>query len=83
MVKIRTIYGATWCHDTKRTRKYLDEKNIPYLWVDIDKDTEGEKFVIEINKGKRRIPTILFDDETVMSVPTNEELSEKLGISQP
>ncbi|MHA1223935.1 MAG: glutaredoxin family protein [Candidatus Heimdallarchaeaceae archaeon] len=81
MVKITTIYGTTWCHDTKRTRKYLDEKNVSCLWVDIDKDTEGEKFVIEINKGKRRIPTILFDDETVMSVPTNKELSEKLGIS--
>lgn len=48
--------------------------------MDIEEDEEGEGFVIEANAGKRRIPTITFDDGSVLSVPSNAELASKLGL---
>ncbi len=75
-----TVYGAFWCPDCHRSKMFLGEHQIPYHWVDIEEDAAGEAFVIEANKGKRRIPTLAFDDGTVMSVPSNAELAAKLGL---
>lgn len=76
------VYGTTWCYDTFRAKKILDKNNIPYIWIDIDKDMEGRKFVEETNNGYRSVPTIVFPDGTILVEPSNDELSTKLGLSQ-
>ncbi|MEM9556408.1 MAG: FAD-dependent oxidoreductase [Acidobacteriota bacterium] len=74
-----TVYGSHWCPDCHRSKQFLGEQQIPYRWVDIEEDTEGEAFVIEANQGKRRIPTLTFGDGTVLSNPSNAELAQQLG----
>jgi len=77
-----TVYGADWCGDTRRTLRQLDRRGVDYEYVDIDGNTEGEKKVIEFNKGKRRIPLveIASDDgePTRLSVPSEAELEGAL-----
>lgn len=75
-----TLYGAYWCPDCHRSKQFLGEHQIPYNWVDIEEDKEGEAFVIEANNGKRRIPTLSFDDGSLLSVPSNAELAKKLNL---
>jgi thioredoxin reductase (NADPH) len=75
-----TVYGAFWCPDCRQSKQFLGEHQIPYRWVDIEEDKDGERFVIEANAGKRRIPTITFADGSVLSVPSNAELAAKLGL---
>lgn len=75
-----TVYGAFWCPDCHRSKQFLGEHQIPYNWVDVEEDAEGEAFVIEANDGKRRIPTLSFDDGTVLTVPSNAELAAKLNL---
>lgn len=75
-----TVYGAFWCPDCHRSKSFLGEHQIPYRWVDIEQSPEGEQFVIGANEGKRRIPTLAFDDGSILSNPTNAELAEKLGL---
>lgn len=77
-----TVYGADWCPDTRRAKRLLEEKQVPYRWVDIDKDSEGEKFVLQANHGNRSIPTIVFADGTILVEPSNAELSVKLYRTQ-
>ena len=74
------VYGAHWCPDCRRSKQFLGEHQIPYNWVDIEEDSEGEKFVIEKNEGKRIIPTIVFSDGSTLVEPTNAELANKLGL---
>lgn len=74
-----TIYGAYWCPDCRRSKQFLGEHQVPYGWIDIEEDEAGERFVIEANDGKRRIPTIRFGDGSVLSVPSNADLAAKLG----
>ncbi len=76
------VYGTTWCYDTFRAKKILDKNNIPYTWIDIDKDMVGRKFVEETNNGYRSVPTIVFPDGSILVEPSNDELSAKLGLSQ-
>lgn len=74
------IYGAYWCPDCRRAKKFLGEQLIPYKWVDIEQDPAAEQFVLAMNNGKRIIPTIVFQDGTFLVEPSNAELARKLNL---
>ena len=76
-----TLYGAPWCPDCKRSKQFLGEQRVAYNWVDIDEDEEGRRRVQEVNNGRQIIPTIVFEDGSILVEPTNAELAAKLGIS--
>ncbi len=77
-----TVYGADWCGDTVRTLRDLDRAGVGYDYVDIEVDEDGEKKVIEFNRGKRRIPLVEIasdDGQPVrLSVPDGSELEKAL-----
>lgn len=75
-----TVYGAPWCPDCRRSKKFLSEQFIRYNWVDVDEDEAGRAFVETKNNGKRIIPTIVFEDGSYLVEPTNAELAAKLGL---
>jgi len=76
-----TVYGAPWCPDCKRSKQFLGEQRVPYNWVDIDQDEEGQRYVQQANNGRQIIPTVLFEDGSILVEPSNAELAAKLGIS--
>jgi thioredoxin reductase (NADPH) len=76
------LYGASWCPDCRRAKKFLADQRVPYLWHDIEQRPELLKVVEERNDGKRTIPTIVFPDGTHLAEPSNEELADKLGIAR-
>ena len=75
-----TMYGADWCPDCRRSKKFLLDNSIPFTWMDTDADKEAEEFVKQKNNGKRIIPTIIFEDGSFLVEPSNEALAEKLGL---
>jgi len=75
-----TVYGAYWCPDCRRSKQFLGEHQIPYQWVDIEQEPEGEQIVIAKNEGKRIIPTIVFADGSFLVEPSNAQLAAKLGL---
>ena len=70
-----TVYGAPWCPDCKRSKQFLGEQRVPYDWVDIDQDDEGRGYVQRLNDGKQIIPTIVFEDGSILVEPTDAELA--------
>jgi mycoredoxin len=75
------MYGTTWCPDCARAKQFLRKKNIPFDWIDIEKDDKARAYVQEVNQGLRRVPTIIFPDGSVMVEPTNSELEAKFSRS--
>jgi thioredoxin reductase (NADPH) len=75
-----TLYGAVWCEDCKRSKKFLGEQRVHYKWVDIEQSTDGLALVERLNKGKRIIPTLVFDDGSTLVEPSNADLAAKLGL---
>lgn len=73
-----TLYGTVWCSSTWFARSLLDERQIPYQWVDIDQDSQAAAYVEEINKGYRSVPTIIFSDGSILVEPSQSELVCKL-----
>jgi thioredoxin reductase (NADPH) len=76
-----TVYGAHWCPDCQRSKQFLGEQFIPYRWVDIEQDPEAEQVVLQLNNGKRIIPTLVFSDGSFLAEPSNAELARKLGLN--
>ena len=75
-----TVYGAYWCPDCRRAKKFLGEQFVQYNWVDIEQDKTGEDYVLTLNNGKRIIPTVVFEDGSFLVEPSNAELAQKLGL---
>ncbi len=72
------LYGAMWCPDTVRSRRFLDENQVAYQWLDIDKDPEAREFVRRTNSGKIVVPTIVFPDGSILVEPSDDELGRKV-----
>ena len=64
-----TVYGVNWCPDCRQSRATFEETNVPYVWIDIDENKLGEKFVLATNRGNRSVPTIIFPDGTILVEP--------------
>jgi len=77
-----TIYGATDCDDTERTRDYLRARNVPFHEINIDHDPAADQFVVFINQGYRSTPTLVLDEgkrKIIVTEPTNAELDTLLA----
>ncbi len=72
------VYGASWCPDARRARRFFDERGMEYAWIDIDEDSEARNFVRETNVGQIVIPVIVFPDRSVLVEPSNYELTKKM-----
>jgi len=75
-----TVYGATWCPDCTRAKQFLGEQRIHYTWIDIEQQTEYQAYVESVNNGKRIIPTIVFEDGSILVEPSNAQLAQKLDL---
>ena len=72
-----TMYGAEWCGDCRRSKKFLDSNNVSYTYVDIEHDEVGKEKAISIC-GKQSIPVIAFNDGTFLVEPSDIDLKKKL-----
>ena len=75
------VYGAMWCGDCRRSKKFLDSQKIAYTWIDVEQDDTARETMQTYNGGRQSIPTIVFADGTVLVEPSNAELGQKLGLS--
>lgn len=74
-----TVYGTTWCGDTKRSRRLLERLDVDYAFVDIDRSEQGASWVVQQNNGNRSVPTIAITRSgPVLTEPSDAELEEAL-----
>jgi mycoredoxin len=71
------LYGATWCGDTRRSRRVLDDLAIPHEYHDVDRNLDAKKWAIAQNGGKQKIPVIQLG-QTILIEPTDTQLESAL-----
>lgn len=74
------LYGTNWCSDCKRSKKFLGEQRVRYDFINIEEDTEGQSVVQKLQNGSLTIPTLVFEDGSILIEPSNAELAVKLGL---
>jgi mycoredoxin len=72
------MYTTETCADCVRVKKFFDARGIPHLRVGLEGDEQAAEFVIQVTRGFRSVPTIVFPDGSVLVEPSWEELNAKL-----
>jgi mycoredoxin len=73
------MYATEYCPDCVRARKFFEANRIPYLRVGLEGNTQATEFVMQVNRGYRSVPTIIFPDGSIMVEPDWEELKTKFS----
>ncbi len=74
------VYGADWCGDCRRSKKFLDANQVNYTYIDVERNPEQIEVMQQYNGGLQSIPTIIFPDGRVLVEPSNPLLAENLGL---
>ena len=53
-----TMYGTSWCVDCRRAKQFLRDRGVKFVEVNIDEDVDAEDLVLQVNEGRRKVPTI-------------------------
>lgn len=76
------LYGADWCPDCRKSKSFLNDNNINYQFIDIDQHEWSIPIITKINNGKRKVPTIVINDDMILVEPENEELRQALNLDE-
>jgi glutaredoxin len=75
------MYSTTWCPDCRRAKDFLRKRGVEFDEINIEDDPDAEDLVIEVNDGRRRVPTIKVDDRFFACSPFNaQQLADELNI---
>ncbi|MWB99681.1 glutaredoxin family protein [Agromyces seonyuensis] len=72
-----TMYGAEWCSDCRRSKKFLDASGVDYVYVDLEVDVPAADIAKAIS-GRTNIPVVVFPDGDFFVEPTDADLAAKL-----
>ncbi len=56
------MYCTDWCVDCRRAKKFLNDRGVKFVEVNIDEDVDAEDLVLGVNEGRRKVPTIKVGD---------------------
>ncbi len=77
------VAGALWSPDSHTVKEFLARSQIPYRWLDIDKDSEARTLVEVSAQGHARLPVLFFPDGSTLVGPDIHTLAAKLGLTAP
>lgn len=73
------MYATTWCGDCRMAKRWFDSHGISYVYINIEEDDDAADFVVQVNCGRRSVPTIVFPDGSVLVEPSPRELAAKFS----
>jgi thioredoxin reductase (NADPH) len=78
------VAGTLWSSHSHSIKDFLARNQIPYRWLDIEKNPEALKLVEAVSEGQHSLPVIFLPDGSYLIQPTSRELAAKVGLySQP
>ncbi len=73
------VAGTLWSLTSHEVKDFLTRYQIPYQWLDIEKDSSARKLVESVSP-ELKLPVIFFPNENVLVGPDLRELAEKVGL---
>ncbi len=74
------VIGDRWSADSHRIKDFLARNQIPYRWLDIERDTDAPKLLAYAGVQAPCLPLVLFADGEHQVKPTNLHIAEKIGL---
>jgi thioredoxin reductase (NADPH) len=74
------VAGTLWSAGSHAIRDFLARGQIPYQFLDIERDAEARALVEQANDATHRLPVVFFPDGSVLIEPSLTEVAEKAGL---
>ncbi|NOH01318.1 MAG: FAD-dependent oxidoreductase [Chloroflexi bacterium] len=74
------IAGTLWSLASHQAKDFLTRHQIPYQWLDIEKDSSARGLVEGVSADLSKLPVIFFPDGSVLIAPDIKTLAEKVGL---
>ncbi|MEO8356240.1 MAG: FAD-dependent oxidoreductase [Chloroflexota bacterium] len=73
------VAGTLWSLGCHQAKDFLTRHQIPYQWLDIEKDSNARRLVEDVSSDIK-LPVVFFPDGTVLIEPGLQELADKVGL---
>ncbi len=73
------VAGTLWSLSSHEAKDFLTRHQIPYQWLDIEKDASARRLVEGVT-SETKLPIIFFPDGTVLIEPDLKALADKVGL---
>ncbi len=77
------VAGTLWSASSHKVKEFLARSQIPYKWLDIERDSEARALVEATSEGRPRLPVLFFPDGSTLVDPDLRALAEKVGLRAP
>ncbi len=74
------VAGTLWSLSSHQVKDFLTRHQIPYQWLDIEKDSNAHQLVEKISSETTRLPVVFFPDGKNLVQPDLKELAERVGL---
>ena len=75
------VAGTLWSPSTHYVKEFLARCQIPYQWLDIEKDQAARELVESSSDGRPHLPMLFFPDGSTLVAPDLGTLAAKVGMS--
>ncbi len=74
------VAGTLWSLPSHQVKDFLTRHQIPYQWLDIEKDSNARHLVETISSGETKLPVVFFPEGKTLLQPDLKELAERVGL---
>src|SRR4051794_24044507 len=74
------VVGHRWSERSHEIKTFLTRNYVPYHWVDVDRDAEGQRLQALAEADVDDLPLVLVPDREVLRSPSTLDLAGALGL---
>jgi thioredoxin reductase (NADPH) len=74
------VAGTQWSACSHSVKDFLARNQIPYQWLDIEKDAEAKTLVEKVQHERHLLPVLFFPDGSTLIDPDIRTLAAKMGL---
>jgi thioredoxin reductase (NADPH) len=75
------VAGTLWSAGSHDVKEFLARSQIPYQWLDIERNAEAKELVETSSEGRPQLPMVFFPDGSTLVAPDLSTLADKVGMT--
>jgi len=74
------VAGTLWSASAHRVKDFLARSQVPYQWLDIERNSEARELVEKTSDARPKLPMVFFPDGSTLVDPDLRTLADKVGM---
>jgi thioredoxin reductase (NADPH) len=76
------VAGSQWSPQSYAVREFLSRNQVPYQWIDVEKDAPTRELILATHGSLNKLPVIFLPDGRTLVDPTQGDLAAEVGLGK-